>query len=158
MGNLAEAILNGPEDKVNIWKATLKDVANISGFHLKPDRPEPEFIEEIVETIWKILYVESPTGTIPPCRQNGVPSQYSSSIIAQKEKGLFTPPIRTCHVKHLMRKQYTLSHRIIAQIKPKSEQHQIRSPYLEKQHQRLLSSDQQSSSLLLELPRCCFDF
>nr|XP_023911766.1 TMV resistance protein N-like [Quercus suber] len=40
MGNLAEAILNGPEDKVNIWKATLKDVANISGFHLKPDRYE----------------------------------------------------------------------------------------------------------------------
>ena len=35
-GNLAEAILNGPEDKVNIWKATLKDVANLAGLHLKP--------------------------------------------------------------------------------------------------------------------------
>ena len=34
-GNLAEAILNGPEDKVNIWKATLKDVANLAGLHLK---------------------------------------------------------------------------------------------------------------------------
>ena len=36
--NLAEAILNGPEDKVNIWKATLKDVANLAGLHLKPYR------------------------------------------------------------------------------------------------------------------------
>ncbi|KAK4573794.1 hypothetical protein RGQ29_031656 [Quercus rubra] len=35
-GNFAEAILNGPEDKVNIWKATLKDVANLAGLHLKP--------------------------------------------------------------------------------------------------------------------------
>ena len=34
--------------------------------------PEPEFIEEIVETVWKTLYVESPTSTIPPCRQNDV--------------------------------------------------------------------------------------
>ena len=35
-GNLAEAILNGSEDNVNIWKATLKDVANLAGLHLKP--------------------------------------------------------------------------------------------------------------------------
>ena len=35
---VAEAILNGPEDKVNIWKATLKDVANLAGLHLKPYR------------------------------------------------------------------------------------------------------------------------
>nr|POE97224.1 hypothetical protein CFP56_68214 [Quercus suber] len=79
-----EPILNGPEDKVNIWKATLKDVANLAGLHLKPYRPEPEFIEEIVGTIWKILYVESPTSTIPPWRQNDVPGQYSSLIIPQK--------------------------------------------------------------------------
>ncbi|XP_065625362.1 disease resistance protein RPV1-like isoform X1 [Quercus suber] len=80
----AEALLNGPIDKVNNWRTALKEAANLEGFHLEADSPEPEFIEEIVETIWKILYVESPTGTIPPCRQNGVPSQYSSSIIAQK--------------------------------------------------------------------------
>ena len=36
--------------------------------------PEPEFIEETVETIWKTIYVESPTSTIPPCRQNDVPN------------------------------------------------------------------------------------
>ena len=35
---VAEAILNGPEDKVNIWKATLNDVANLAGYSLKPDR------------------------------------------------------------------------------------------------------------------------
>nr|POF11177.1 hypothetical protein CFP56_68267 [Quercus suber] len=80
----AEALLNGPIDKVNNWRTALKEAANLEGFHLEADSPEPEFIEEIVETIWKILYVESPTGTIPPCRQNGVPSQYSSLIIAQK--------------------------------------------------------------------------
>jgi len=36
------------------------------------------------------------------------------------EKGLFTPLIRSCHVIYSMRIQYTLSHRIVAQIKPKS--------------------------------------
>ena len=37
-GNFAEAIMNGLEDKVNIWKATLNDVANLAGYSLKPDR------------------------------------------------------------------------------------------------------------------------
>ena len=37
-GNLAEVILNGPEDKVNIWKAALTNVANLAGLHLKPYR------------------------------------------------------------------------------------------------------------------------
>ena len=37
-GNLADAILNGPEDKVNIWKAALTNVANLAGLHLKPYR------------------------------------------------------------------------------------------------------------------------
>ena len=46
--------------------------------------PEPEFIEEIVEIIWKILHEESPTSTIPPCRQNDVPGQCSSLIIPQQ--------------------------------------------------------------------------
>ena len=36
------------------------------------------------------------------------------------EKGLFTPPIRSCHVIYSMRIWYTISHRIVAQIKPKS--------------------------------------
>ncbi|KAM3749668.1 hypothetical protein ACB098_05G204100 [Castanea mollissima] len=83
-GNLAEAILNGPEDKVNIWKAALTNVSNLAGWDLKPYRPEPEFIEEIVEIIWKILYEESPTSTIPPCRQDDAPGQCSSLIIPQK--------------------------------------------------------------------------
>ena len=46
--------------------------------------PEPEFIEEIVGIIWEILYEESPTSTIPPCRQNDVPGQCSSLNIPQK--------------------------------------------------------------------------
>ncbi|KAK4573796.1 hypothetical protein RGQ29_031658 [Quercus rubra] len=79
----AEALLNGPIDKVNNWRTALKEAASLEGFHLEPHRPEPEFIEEIVKIIWKILHVESPTSTIPPCRRNDVPSQYSSLIIPQ---------------------------------------------------------------------------
>ena len=52
----------------------IKNKKNNCGFTCNC-RPEPEFIEEIVETIWKIPYVESPTSTIPPRRQNGVPGQ-----------------------------------------------------------------------------------
>ena len=37
-GNFAEALLNGPEDKVNSWKVALTDAANLAGFHLKPYR------------------------------------------------------------------------------------------------------------------------
>ena len=37
-GNFAEALPNGPEVMVNSWKAALKDVANLSGLHLKPFR------------------------------------------------------------------------------------------------------------------------
>ena len=48
------------------------------------------------------------------------PIQYLLSCPEMAEKGLFTPPIRICHVRHLMRKQYTLSHRIITQLKLKS--------------------------------------
>ena len=51
----------------------------------------------------------------------------SSRIIKEKtfcpelaKKRLFTPPIRSCHVIYSMRPQYTLSCRIVAQIKPKS--------------------------------------
>ena len=36
--DVTEAILNGPEDKVNIWDATLKAVANLAGLDLKPHR------------------------------------------------------------------------------------------------------------------------
>ena len=46
--------------------------------------PEPEFIEEIVGIIWEILYEESRTSTIPPCRQNDAPGQCSSLIIPPK--------------------------------------------------------------------------
>ncbi|KAF3963869.1 hypothetical protein CMV_011790 [Castanea mollissima] len=82
-GVFAEALLNGPVDKVNNWRTAMTEAANLAGFHLE-HRPEPEFIEEIVEIIWKILYEESPTSTIPPCRQNDVPGQCSSLIIPQK--------------------------------------------------------------------------
>ena len=37
-GNLSEALLNGPEDKVNSWKVALTDAANLAGLHLKPYR------------------------------------------------------------------------------------------------------------------------
>ncbi|XP_030933277.1 TMV resistance protein N-like isoform X2 [Quercus lobata] len=34
----AEALLNGPIDKVNNWRTALKEAANLEGFHLEPDR------------------------------------------------------------------------------------------------------------------------
>ncbi|KAK9992906.1 hypothetical protein SO802_022609 [Lithocarpus litseifolius] len=80
----AEALLNGPIDKVNNWRTALKEAANLEGFHLEPDSPEPDFIEEIVEAIWKILYLESRPSTVPPCRQNDVRGQCSSLNIPQK--------------------------------------------------------------------------
>ncbi|KAF3975970.1 hypothetical protein CMV_000799 [Castanea mollissima] len=57
-GNFAEALRNGPEDKVDSWKVALTYVASLAGSHLNPYRLESEFIEEIVENIWKILKEE----------------------------------------------------------------------------------------------------
>ncbi|KAK9992879.1 hypothetical protein SO802_022582 [Lithocarpus litseifolius] len=37
-GNFAEELPNGSEAQVNSWKAALRDVANLSGLHLKPSR------------------------------------------------------------------------------------------------------------------------
>ena len=37
-GNLAEALPNGPEDKVNSWKVALTDAATLAGLDLKPYR------------------------------------------------------------------------------------------------------------------------
>nr|POE97226.1 mediator of rna polymerase ii transcription subunit 33a [Quercus suber] len=77
-GNLSEALLNGPEDKVNSWKVALTDAANLAGLHLKPYRPEPEFIEEIVEVIWKRLKGES--STVQSRRQIDNPGAGTSRI------------------------------------------------------------------------------
>nr|XP_023923113.1 TMV resistance protein N-like [Quercus suber] len=84
-GNLSEALLNGPEDKVNSWKVALTDAANLAGLHLKPYRPEPEFIEEIVEVIWKRLKGES--STVQSRRQIDNPGagEDSSIIISQND-------------------------------------------------------------------------
>ena len=37
-GIFAEALLNGPIDKVNNWRTALKEAANLEGFHLEADR------------------------------------------------------------------------------------------------------------------------
>ena len=37
-GIFAEALLNGPTDKVNNWRTALKEAANLEGFHLEPHR------------------------------------------------------------------------------------------------------------------------
>ena len=34
----AEALLNGPIDKVNNWRTALKEAANLAGLHLEPHR------------------------------------------------------------------------------------------------------------------------
>ncbi|KAK9984126.1 hypothetical protein SO802_033651 [Lithocarpus litseifolius] len=35
-GIFAEALLNGPEDKLNNWKVALRDAANLAGWYLRP--------------------------------------------------------------------------------------------------------------------------
>ena len=37
-GNFAEALRNGPEDKVNNWKVALTYIAGLAGSHLNPYR------------------------------------------------------------------------------------------------------------------------
>ncbi|XP_042961107.1 disease resistance protein RPV1-like [Carya illinoinensis] len=46
--------LNGAME-LQMWRAALRDVANLSGYHLTYDRNESEFIQEIVQDISKIL-------------------------------------------------------------------------------------------------------
>ena len=46
------------------------------------------------------------------------------------EKRLFTPPMKSCHVGYSMRPHYTLSHKIVAQIKPKSPNRTCSKPLL----------------------------
>ncbi|KAK9992904.1 hypothetical protein SO802_022607 [Lithocarpus litseifolius] len=84
-GIFAEALSNGPEEKVESWRAALMEVANLAGFRLEPYCPEPEFIEEIVEVIWKRLKGES--STVQSRRQIDNPGagagEDSSIIISQ---------------------------------------------------------------------------
>ena len=70
------------------------------------------------------------------------------------EKRLFTPLMRSCHVSYSTRPQYTPSHRIVAQIKPKSPSSEALTWRKQHQHQHqcLLSSDQRSSSPPLQPP------
>nr|XP_023911761.1 toll/interleukin-1 receptor-like protein [Quercus suber] len=86
-GNFAEALSNGPEEKVESWRAALMKVANLDGFRLEPYRPEPELIEEIVEVIWKRLKGES--STVQSRRQIDNPGagagEDSSIIISQND-------------------------------------------------------------------------
>ncbi|KAK3228859.1 hypothetical protein Dsin_000740 [Dipteronia sinensis] len=46
-------------EKVQRWRSTLKQVCNLSGWPLKDDRPEAEFITSIINTIWKSLNINS---------------------------------------------------------------------------------------------------
>ncbi|XP_075632933.1 putative serine/threonine-protein kinase PIX13 isoform X1 [Castanea sativa] len=81
-GNFAE-LPNGPEDKMNSWRAALTEAANLAGLHLEPNRPESEFIEEIVENILKKLNEES--SSAPSLRQNDAPARHSSATIPHND-------------------------------------------------------------------------
>ncbi|KAK4561964.1 hypothetical protein RGQ29_004710 [Quercus rubra] len=81
-GNFAE-LPNGPEDKMNSWRAALTEAANLAGLHLEPNRPESDFIEEIVDYILKKLKEES--STAPSLRQNDAPAQHSSATIPHND-------------------------------------------------------------------------
>ncbi|KAL4616499.1 hypothetical protein ACB092_07G203200 [Castanea dentata] len=81
-GNFAD-LPNGPEDKMNSWRAALTEAAKLAGLHLEPYRPESEFIEEIVDNILKKLNEES--FTAPSLRQNDAPGQHSSAAIPHND-------------------------------------------------------------------------
>nr|POE97081.1 hypothetical protein CFP56_23066 [Quercus suber] len=70
----------GPEDKVNNWRAALTEAADLAGLQLEKYSLESEFIEEIVENIWTILNEES--ATAPSRRQIDVSAQHSEPIIS----------------------------------------------------------------------------
>ncbi|KAK4598200.1 hypothetical protein RGQ29_015609 [Quercus rubra] len=71
-GIFAEALLKGPEDKVNNWRAALTEAADSEGLHLEQYSLESEFIEKILEEIQKILKEEE-SATGPSRRQHSVP-------------------------------------------------------------------------------------
>ncbi|KAL4639170.1 hypothetical protein ACB092_03G198300 [Castanea dentata] len=79
-GIFAKALLKGPEDKVNNWRAALTETADLAGLHLEQYSLESEFIEEIVENIWKILKEEE-SATAPSRRQTDVSGQHAVPII-----------------------------------------------------------------------------
>ncbi|XP_065630453.1 protein BOBBER 1-like [Quercus suber] len=81
-GNFAE-LPNGPEDKMNSWRAALTEAANLACLHLEPNRPESDFIEEIVEDILKKLNEKS--STAPSLRQNDASGQHSSATIPHND-------------------------------------------------------------------------
>ncbi|KAL4616496.1 hypothetical protein ACB092_07G203200 [Castanea dentata] len=69
--------------QVREQKGNFEEAANLAGFHLKANRPESEFIEEIVDNILKKLNEES--FTAPSLRQNDAPGQHSSAAIPHND-------------------------------------------------------------------------
>ncbi|XP_030960651.1 toll/interleukin-1 receptor-like protein isoform X1 [Quercus lobata] len=80
-GIFAEALLKGPEDKINNWRAALTEAADLVGLHLEHYSLESEFIEEIVENIWTMLNEEE-SASAPSRRQIDVSGQHSEPIIS----------------------------------------------------------------------------
>ncbi|XP_065629618.1 disease resistance protein RPV1 [Quercus suber] len=78
-GIFAEALLKGPEDKVNNWRAALKEAADLAGLQVEQYSLESEFIKEIVENIKKILNEKS--AAAPSCRQIDVSGQHAVPVI-----------------------------------------------------------------------------
>ncbi|KAF3966577.1 hypothetical protein CMV_009340 [Castanea mollissima] len=73
--------------QVREQKGNFEEAANLAGFHLKANRPESEFIEEIVENILKKLNEES--STAPSLRQNDAPvptGTKSRSVVCEIKK------------------------------------------------------------------------
>ncbi|XP_065617564.1 uncharacterized protein LOC112025216 [Quercus suber] len=69
--------------EVREQKGNFEEAANLAGFHLKANRPESEFIEEIVEEILKKLNEKS--STAPSLRQNDASGQHSSATIPHND-------------------------------------------------------------------------
>ncbi|MED6146145.1 hypothetical protein PIB30_031736 [Stylosanthes scabra] len=76
------------KDKVPIWRAALRNAANLSGLHFKGDEFEYEFIERISKLVLAILKED----TLPVVADNPVRSESQLKASQESSSSLFSSP------------------------------------------------------------------
>ena len=101
--------VNNREIKLMLYSARASSSSPLSIFTRSDDNNIYEFYNLIGEDVKLLEHIDE----LPFINKKTICPELA-------EKGLFAPPIRSCHVRYTLRPQYTLSHRIVAQTKPKS--------------------------------------
>ena len=101
--------VNNREIKLMLYSARASSSSPLSIVTRSDDNNINEFYNLIGEDVKLLEHIDE----LPFINKKTICSELA-------EKGLFAPPIRSCHVRYTLRPQYTLSHRIVAQTKPKS--------------------------------------